>query len=66
MIINEIFFLLFLVPENVDERLKRQKIEAALCKTDTSLLEWQEFAKSEYGLINGKFPIYAQTSNNFF
>lgn len=47
----------FLVPENVEEKLKRQKIEAALADPDTPLSKWQEFAKSEYGLVSGKNPI---------
>lgn len=43
-----------LVPENVEEKLKRQKIETALADPDTPLRKWQEFAKSEYGLVSGK------------
>lgn len=42
------------VPENVEEKSKRQKIEAALTDPDTPLSKWQEFAKSEYGLVSGK------------
>lgn len=48
------FLFAFLVPENVEERQKRQKIEAALTNRDTPLSKWQEFAKSEYGLVSGK------------
>lgn len=44
----------FLVPENKEEKLKRQKIEAALADPNTPLSKWQEFAKSEYGLVSGK------------
>ncbi|XP_055303037.1 TBC1 domain family member 20 [Sitodiplosis mosellana] len=40
------------VPENVEEKLKRQKIEAALADPNTVLSKWQEFAKSEYGLVS--------------
>lgn len=40
------------VPENVEEKMKRQKIEAALADPDTPLSKWQEFAKSEYGLVS--------------
>lgn len=43
----------FLVPENVEEKQKRQKIEAALGDPDTPLSKWQEFAKTEYGLVSG-------------
>lgn len=50
-----LMFLMFvLVPENVEEKLKRRKIEAALADPDTPLSKWQEFAKSEYGLVSGK------------
>lgn len=43
------------VPENAEEKTKRQQIEEALKKqTITTLDQWREFAKSEYGLINGK------------
>lgn len=41
------------MPENVEERQKRQKIEAALADPDTPLSKWQEFAKTEYGLVSG-------------
>lgn len=41
------------MPENIDEKLKRGKIEAALLSPNTTLSQWQEFAKSDYGLING-------------
>lgn len=44
----------FSVPENVEEKSKRQKIEAALADPNTTLSKWQEFAKSEYGLVSGK------------
>lgn len=50
-----IFRYFFSVPENVEEKLKRQKIEAALADPDTPLSKWQEFAKSEYGLVSGKY-----------
>lgn len=40
------------VPENVEERQKRQKIEAALADSATPLNKWQEFAKTEYGLVS--------------
>ncbi|XP_031624630.1 TBC1 domain family member 20 [Contarinia nasturtii] len=40
------------VPENVEEKLKRQKIEAALTDPNTPLSKWQEFAKSDYGLVS--------------
>lgn len=46
------FFIL--VPENVEEKLKRQKIEAALRDPNTHLSKWQEFAKTGYGLVSGK------------
>lgn len=41
------------MPENVEEKQKRQKIEAALADPDTPLSKWQEFAKTEYGLVSG-------------
>lgn len=41
------------MPENVEERRKRQKIEAALADPDTPLSKWQEFAITEYGLVSG-------------
>lgn len=43
------------MPENVEERQKRQKIEAALADSNTRLSKWQEFAKTEYGLVSGMF-----------
>lgn len=43
------------MPENVEEKRKRQKIEAALADPDTPLSKWQEFAESEYGLVSGMF-----------
>lgn len=43
------------MPENVEEKRKRQKIEAALSDPDTPLSKWQEFAESEYGLVSGMF-----------
>lgn len=46
--------MFFLVPENFEEKLKRQKIEAALADPNTTLSKWQEFAKTEYGLVSGK------------
>lgn len=46
--------MIIAVPENIDEKLKRGKIEAALSDPNTTLSQWQEFAKSDYGLINGK------------
>lgn len=42
------------MPENDEEQLKRQKIEAALADPNTPLSKWQEFAKSEYGLVSGE------------
>lgn len=47
----------FPVPENVEEKLKRQKIEAALADPDTPMSKWQEFAKTEYGLVNGNYHL---------
>lgn len=41
------------VPENAEEKAKRKKIEDALDNPETTLDEWRNFAKSEYGLING-------------
>lgn len=46
------FYFLFLVPENKDEKEKREKIERSLKDPTTTLKEWQEYALSEYGLIN--------------
>lgn len=43
-----------LVPETYEEQAKRKLIEEALCDENTKLEVWQEFATSEYGLINGK------------
>lgn len=42
------------MPENIEEKLKRQKIEIALTTPDTALSEWQTFAKTDYGLVNGE------------
>lgn len=42
------------MPENIEEKQKRQKIEAALNDPDTPLNKWQEFAESEYGLVSGE------------
>lgn len=39
-------------PENAEERIKRQEIENALKLSNTNLQTWQNFAISEYGLIN--------------
>lgn len=41
------------VPENAEEKAKRKKIEDALDDPLTTLDDWRNFAKSEYGLING-------------
>lgn len=53
------------MPENVEEKRKRQKIEAALADPDTPLSKWQEFAKSEYGLVSGKnhHPVHPGSNN---
>lgn len=68
LIIHEIIqkqrLLFCLVPENSEEKLKRQKIEAALSDPDTSLSKWQEFAKSEYGLVSGKYGRFNCLENN--
>lgn len=42
----------FIDPENAEERKKRKEIENALTNSKTSLQIWQNFAISEYGLIN--------------
>jgi hypothetical protein len=47
-------FLCILVPENPEEKAKRQLIEEALKDPNTSIETWRGFAKSEYGLINGE------------
>lgn len=49
------FFVQFscLVPENQEERAKRRLIEEALKDPSTTIEKWREFAKTEYGLING-------------
>lgn len=39
-------------PENAEEQKKRKEIENALNNKNTSLNVWQNFAISEYGLIN--------------
>lgn len=44
---------MFLVPENQEEKTKRKLIEDALKDPNTPVEKWREFAKSEYGLING-------------
>lgn len=54
-----------LVPENVEEKRKRQLIETALRNPNTSLTEWQNFAKTDYGLVSGMFPLCAGTQNAF-
>ena len=46
--------LVISVPENHEEKLKRIKIENALDDPKTTLETWKQFAKSEYGLINGE------------
>lgn len=43
-----------LVPENQEEKAKRRLIEEALKDPSTTVEKWREFAKSEYGLINGE------------
>lgn len=50
------------VPENPDEKTKRRLIEEALKDPDTPIEKWREFARSEYGLINGKLhkPVHVQ------
>lgn len=50
---NTCFCIFFTVPENSEEKLKRQKIETALKDASTPLSKWQEFAKSDYGLVSG-------------
>lgn len=54
--ISSIFYLasVCLVPENQEEKAKRRLIEEALKDPNTPIEKWREFAKSEYGLINGK------------
>ncbi|KAG5669673.1 hypothetical protein PVAND_017556 [Polypedilum vanderplanki] len=47
---SELSFEVF--PENAEEKAKRKLIENALKNPKTSLEEWREFAKSEYGLIS--------------
>lgn len=48
-----VIFCIFSDPENNEEQEKRIKIEKALENySDQSVKTWQEFAKSEYGLIN--------------
>lgn len=51
------FVLLFLisVPENAEEKAKRRLIESALKDPETSLEQWRDFARSDYGLINGEW-----------
>lgn len=44
-----------LVPENAEEKAKRKLIENALKNPKTSIEEWREFAKTEYGLISGNY-----------
>lgn len=51
---NDIILLKFTVPENTDEKAKRKLIEQALKDPNTTIEQWRQFAKSEYGLINGK------------
>lgn len=46
--------LIVSVPENPDERNKREKIEEALKNNNTTLEQWKEFATSNYGLVNGE------------
>lgn len=52
------FSFIFSVPENVEEKQKRQKIEALLADPDTPLSKWQEFAKTEYGLVSGTYSFH--------
>ncbi|XP_070500407.1 TBC1 domain family member 20 [Chironomus tepperi] len=48
---SELSFEIF--PENAEEKIKRQQIEKALEKdSNTTLEQWRQFARSEYGLIN--------------
>lgn len=46
--------LFCVVPENQEEKTKRRLIEEALKDPDTPIEKWREFARSEYGLINGE------------
>lgn len=39
-------------PENKEEREKRLRIESSLNNPDTTLKQWQEYALTDYGLIN--------------
>lgn len=55
------FLCSFIVPENQEEKSKRKSIEDALRDPNTPLEKWQDFAKSEYGLINGMRQIYHST-----
>lgn len=52
--INIFTFVTCSVPENQEEKAKRRLIEDALKDPNTPIEKWREFAKSEYGLINGK------------
>lgn len=47
----------YTVPENPEERKKRERIEKALKSSETTSEQWKEFATSEYGLVNGNYPI---------
>jgi hypothetical protein len=55
--------LIEIVPENQEEKDKRKQIEAALNNPSTTLDKWRHFAKSEYGLINGKLTLNYVFSN---
>lgn len=50
-------FIACAAPENKEEKAKRRLIEIALKDPKTTIEQWREFAKSEYGLINGKFRL---------
>lgn len=57
------------VPENQEEKTKRRLIEEALKDPETPIETWREFARSEYGLINGELhhmnPFYATKESNY-
>lgn len=58
------FVYLLEVPENQEEKAKRKLIEDALKDPNTPLERWREFAKTEYGLINGNDSMTNKSSQH--
>lgn len=64
--INIFIVALFVAPENREEKAKRCLIEEALKNPNTTIEQWREFAKSEYGLINGELHMLHHNATVFY